>query len=75
LTDPAQVVVPAAEFASTTFWRRADATAAERGHGGHPTMLVGVQDPTDVYRLRCLLCDTTIIEITVDRLSASARPA
>jgi hypothetical protein len=75
LTNPAQVVVPAAEFAGTTFWKRANATAADRGHGGHPTMLVGEQDPNDVYRLHCQLCDTTIIEITVDRSSASVRPA
>ncbi|MFI6228716.1 hypothetical protein ACIBCR_15545 [Micromonospora echinospora] len=67
MTDVKQVVVPAAEFAGTTFWRRANATAADQGHDGHPTMLVGETNSTDAYRLRCLLCDTTIIDISVDR--------
>lgn len=70
MAEVKQVVVSAAEFASTVFWKRAAATAAEQGHDGHPTMLAGEADPADVYRLRCLLCDTTIIEITVDRSDA-----
>lgn len=61
--------MPAAEFAGTVFWRRAEATAADRGHDGHPVMPVGQVDPADVYLLCCPPCETTIIEIVVDRHS------
>lgn len=68
MTGP--VRVPADEFADAAFWRRAESTAADRGHGGHPIMLVGQVDPTNVYLLRCPPCDVTVIEIAVDRDSA-----
>lgn len=75
MTDARQVVVPAAEFAGPAFWQRANSTAVDQGHGGHPTMLVGEVESTDVYRLRCQLCDTTIVEVTVDRSAAGSMEA
>ncbi len=63
----AQVEVPAADFATRAFWRRATSTAADHGHDGHPITLVGHTDPTDVYELRCVQCDVQVVAIRVRR--------
>ncbi|MFI2663371.1 hypothetical protein [Micromonospora carbonacea] len=61
----AQVEVPAADFATRAFWRRATSTAAGEGHDGHPVQLTGYTEPTDVYELRCVQCGVQVVAIRV----------
>ena len=68
--QPERWVVPAAAFAGREFFRRAERVAAGAGHDGHPLILAGASEPTDRYAYRCQRCDTTLIEVTVDRAAA-----
>ncbi|MFJ8690208.1 hypothetical protein [Micromonospora wenchangensis] len=63
-----RLTTPADGFATTPFWRRLTAVAAEQGHDrDHGLQLVGHVDPDNLYTLRCVRCDLAVVELTVDR--------
>lgn len=70
MTSADPVHVPQAAFAGDEFWRRLN-RLADRGHEGHPRWLVGETEQLNRYRLECVRCGTTVVEVMVD-LEAAA---